>query len=60
MSIKSIEELILYFKNYERPLFYIGPMYGTTMFNIHDFFPKFEMLMCNDPYNGILSFIKVP
>lgn len=60
MSIKSIEELLYYFQNSDRPLFYIGPMYGTIMFNIYEYFPKFEMLMCNDPYHGKLPFIKVP
>jgi hypothetical protein len=38
----------------------LGPLYGTTMLNINDYYPNFEMITCHDPYFGAHPFITVP
>jgi hypothetical protein len=49
-----------FFRNTKRHLFYIGPIYGTSLLDINDYYPNFEMIACNDPYLGAHPFITVP
>jgi hypothetical protein len=59
-DIKSIEELLNFLKKTEEKVFYLGPIYGTTVLSVHDFMPSFEIIACNDPYFGALPFVTVP
>lgn len=51
-SIKSIEELLSFFKHFKRAIFWVGRINRTIMLNLNDFLPNFELLVCDDPYQG--------
>ena len=59
-SISSVEQLLSFFKTTQHHLFYIGPIYGTTLLNLNDYYPNFEILTCHDPYKGAFPFVTVP
>jgi hypothetical protein len=40
-SIKTIEELLSFFKNTTKSFFYVGHLFGTSMLNLHDYMPTF-------------------